>query len=523
MKSKNKSTLETKGGPDPDTNVSEIKSRLDEMTEQLAEVQSVKSANTEAIAELKAAIDATKETVADLPANYGPKLKALQDEVAKLATGAALLDGKSANAPEGIKAITKAIADSDVYKSIFDPKTGQKTQQIVANGQWSAPTRIESYASAAYKAPSPVVISDMAGGDYTVHKPGIVMQRQWDMDIMSRIPSVITRNATTYTVPYETDPSRYGAWKTTLAANIDGDPTPKSTATLTDTEGCLPGSTHRFYNASDVLLGTAVVVSFDSGTDVVTYVTNSLDFDATAGWKVTSENYSAIAELAEKPSGFVGTANRSFTLKTLPSIIPTTVNALNTVQGLQTLIERKMPMRDRRNMSYHLLYGDDTANQQLQGLRTYTGAQSYNWSDGVSGDNQVDAIMRAVNLIPWGAPIAVIMSQADLPALTLLKGGDGHYLRTGQFGMMPLSQIGMSWFLGAHELVFDYAVTSGDFTPINFSAASEIADQDTASLMWGYINDDFVKNIIRARYEATRAHAILDVQEYVVGEWDAAP
>jgi hypothetical protein len=530
LKSQNTDDLQTKGGAAPPVvDPASVKQDLDAIgakaDEALAALRNTPTADE--IKSIKDSIEAIKTTVEGLPyADHSALIKTLEGRVDELQTGAALLGTKAADQPSGIKAITQKIFDSELYKSIFDADGNPVKQQLPttggAKGNWTERTEIESFAAAGFKAPSPVVISDMAGGTTEVFKPGTVMQRDWAMDIMSRIPTVITRNATTYTVPKETQPSRYGAWKTTLAVAVNGDPTPVSTATLTDTEGCMNGSTHRFYNASDVLLGTAVVVSFNPSTNVVTYVTNSLDFDASIGWKVTSENYAATAELGEKPNQFVGDENESFTLKTLASILPTTVNALNTIMGLQALIERKMPIRDRRNMSRHLIYGDGTADE-LQGLRTYTGAQSYNWSSGVSGDNQVDAIMRAINLIPWGVPIAVIMSQVDLPALTLLKGSDGHYLKTGSFGQVPLTQVGLSWFLGAHELVFDYAVASGDFTPINFGGASEIADQDTASFQWGYIDDDFVKNIIRARYEATRAHAILDAQEFVVGEWDAAP
>jgi hypothetical protein len=527
---KNTSTIENKGGKPPVVDPASVKQDLDAIgakaDEALAALRNTPTADE--IKAIKDSIEAVKTTVEGLPyADHSTLIKTLEGRVDELQTGAALLGTKAADQPAGIKAITQKIFDSELYKSIFDADGNPVKKQLPttggAKGNWTERTEIESFAAAGFKAPSPVVISDMAGGTTEVFKPGTVFQRDWAMDIMSRIPTVITRNAATYTVPKETQPSRYGAWKTTVAVAINGDPTPTSTAELTDTKGCMLGSTHRFYHATtNALLGTAVVVSFVPATNVVTYVTNSLDFDAAIGSKVVSENYAAIAELGEKPNQFVGTENESFTLKTLASILPTTVQALNTIMGLQALIERKMPIRDRRNMSRHLIYGDGTADE-LQGLRTYTGAQSYNWSSGVSGDNQVDAIMRAINLIPWGVPISVIMSQVDLPALFLLKGSDGHYLRTGNFGQVPLTQVGLSWFLGAHELVFDHAVASGDFTPINFGGASEIADQDTASFQWGYIDDDFVKNIIRARYEATRAHAILDAQEFVVGEWDAAP
>ncbi len=532
-KTKNRSTIEDKGSKTaPTPEETEVKTRLAEMDEKLAEViATAKTAGGDSeavlaeIKTLKGVIDTVKESMEDLPGHYEKQLKAIGDQVDAFQTGAALGSMGKANVPMGMKVITQQVMDSPTYKSMMS-KSGEKYNQLKtsahSNGNWTERTEIESFAAAGYKAPSPVVVSDMAGTDTDVRRPGVLEAREWAMGIRSRIPSVITAGALTYTVAKETLPSRYGAWKTTLAANINGDPTPVSTATLTDVEGILRGAVHRFYNASDVQIGSAVVVSWDTGTKVVTYVTNSLDFDATSTWKVTSENYAAVAELAEKPNQFLGSATESFTLRMIPSILPTTVQALNTIQGMAAMIERKMPLRFDRNLSRHLIYGDNSADE-LQGLRTYSGAQSSLWSSGVSGDNQVDAVMRAINMIPWGVPIDVLMTQLDLPALTLLKGADGHYMRTGSFGQVPLTQIGLSWFLGSHELVFDYSVASGDFMPINWAGASEIADQNTASLMWGYIDDDFVKNIIRARYEATLAHAILDAQEYVVAEWDGAP
>ena len=131
--------------------------------------------------------------------------------------------------------------------------------------------------------------------------------------------------------------------------------------------------------------------------------------------------------------------------------------------------------------------------------------------------------MKSVNLIPWTSGIGCVMKQSDLTALTLLKDSTGQYLTSGNFGMVPLQMVGSAWFLGPFELVFDYANAATHFTVINWADASEIADQATAALMWGYIGNDFADNVIRARYEATLAHAIKSTQAYVVGTWDVAP
>lgn len=517
---KNTSTIENKDGKPPAvdtdairTELLGVKSKLDELGAALA-----KTPDAEEVTRLKSQIDALGVTVGDMPGSWDTLVKALNDRIDELQTGAALLGKAAADQPSGIMKITRDIMESDVYKSIFDAQ-GNRAGQVAQVGNFSAPVLVESYTAARYKAASPVVISDMAGGNLTAFRPGTIEAREFEMSLFGRIPTQIIQGATTVSIDKETLPSRYGAWKSEIAATLTAT---DSVATFTDVEGLMVGSVVRFWSATDTLLGSSIVVSIDTATDIVTFTTNSLTWSATIGWKVTSENYAAIAELAEKGNQFIGTAATTFTMKMIPSILPTTVQAINTVQGLQALIERKMPLRDMRNMSRHLLYGDDSA-PQLQGLRPYSGAQSSLWSSGVSGDNQLDAVMRAANLIPWGVQLSCIMSQVDLPALYLLKGSDGHYLQTGNFGMVPLTNVGTSWFLGPIELVFDFACASGDFTVINFSGASEIADQNTSSLMWGYINDDFVKNIIRARYEATRAHVILDSNEYVVGEWDAAP
>jgi len=498
------------------TEMDGIKSRLDEVGAALDGTP-----NATEITGLKSQIDAVKQSMDDLGGNYKGMIDALEKRVDELQTGAALAVGKDASAPAGIKAITKELEESAGFKSVLEAvKNGI---QVAGRDQFGAKSTIPSYASFGYKAADPVTIPDVSGQNLQVYRPGIFQEPRWQMNLATRIPSIVVAGATQYTIPYETDASEYGAITTTLAAAIDGDPTPKSAATFTDVEGFVVGTVVRFYDGDGALLGTSVITDINTGTKVVTFTTDSLTWDADIGDRVVSENYGATAELAKKPSGWVGTDNRTWYFKTMAVLTPTTVNSLRTVAGLQSLIESKAPDRDLRNMSWHLMYGDKDVANQIQGLRTYTGAQTYSWSGGPSGDNQVDAVMRAANLIPWTAPIACIMSQADLPSLFLLKGSDGHYLTSGNFGMVPLSQIGFQWFLGPYELVFDYAVTPTHFTVINWTDASELVDQDSASALWGYINDDFEKNIIRYRYEATRLHAIKSTRAYVVGTWDGAP
>lgn len=83
---------------------------------------------------------------------------------------------------------------------------------------------------------------------------------------------------------------RPGAWDGSwaplvpaLTAQLDGDPTAKSVATVDDVTPFTAGEWAQFYNSSDAILGIALIVSINGGTKVITFVTDSLTWDAEIG------------------------------------------------------------------------------------------------------------------------------------------------------------------------------------------------------------------------------------------------
>jgi hypothetical protein len=128
-----------------------IKAKLDE----LGAAQKGTPAAAE-IEQIKASVDAVVATVADIPGTYETLIKALEKRIDKMQTGAALNVGS--DTPEGIKAITKEIAETDdTYKALFDDN-GRRAGMIAAPGQFSHAKAIESFAAARFKAAAPVVI-----------------------------------------------------------------------------------------------------------------------------------------------------------------------------------------------------------------------------------------------------------------------------------------------------------------------------------------------------------------------------
>jgi hypothetical protein len=75
-----------------------------------------------------------------------------------------------------------------------------------------------------------------------------------------------------------------GAWTPlvpTLTVQLDGDPTPKSTATVDDVTPFVAGEYAQFYDATNAILGYAEIVSIAG--QVITFVTDSLTWDAAIG------------------------------------------------------------------------------------------------------------------------------------------------------------------------------------------------------------------------------------------------
>ena len=88
---------------------------------------------------------------------------------------------------------------------------------------------------------------------------------------------------TTYTVV-----RRPGAWDgdwtplvPTLTVQLNGDPTPKSTASVDDVTPFVAGEYAQFYNTANVILGYALIVSIAA--PVITFSIDSLTWDAEIG------------------------------------------------------------------------------------------------------------------------------------------------------------------------------------------------------------------------------------------------
>jgi hypothetical protein len=121
-------------------------------------------------------------------------------------------------------------------------------------------------------------------------------------------------------------------------------------------------------------------------------------------------------------------------------------------------------------------------------------------------------------------PLEVLMKKEDWTSILLLKASDGHYVHTAQ-GPVMFSDSPGARSLGPHRVIRDGSVRLGDWFIGAFASgmASEIPDKGVNQLALGFINDDFIRNIVRIRYEMTLEQAVLRTSAYSVGDWDSQP
>ena len=331
-------------------------------------------------------------------------------------------------------------------------------------------------------------------------------------DLSSWVPRIPVPGTDIYEFNRETEASRLGYVASTLTAGFSSGA--GAVASFAEVEGFTPGTVVRFHTTLGI--ETATILSI--AVLVVTFNAN-LDFDADADDVVTSENYGSTAEEALKPGGLADFELVQCALQTLATVIGTTRQRIKALPQLLSDIETKMRMRARRNRGFHIAYGDTVSNSdQLAGWASEVGVQTYLLSSGPANDFRADAIIRAAALVHSLNQLVVHLNIDEWNTIRLEKSPDnGHYVLTSFGPMVVVDRPGMR-SLGSMIINIDGVVQDGDFFVVDHLVASEWADQMSSEFSVGWINDDYLRNQIKLRYEEYVCHAILTTTGYVYGQ-----
>lgn len=223
--------------------------------------------------------------------------------------------------------------------------------------------------------------------------------------------------------------------------------------------------------------------SFTSGADY--QLAGSIKGEATAEWTKQTANVQTIAHW-----------------------MPATVQQLSDWGQLRSLIDNRLQYGLRLKEEEELMYGAGGANA-IEGLLTVSGTQDIATADArITSPTIIDQIMVG-NTEIYSAGYeanAVLLSPIDYEAVILLKGTDDHYLRqvfptaAGELRVWGLDMV--------RSQALEGAGTERNMIVGDFRVGAELLLREDVSVMLGFKDDDFIRNLRTVLAEERAAHAI---------------
>ena len=294
-----------------------------------------------------------------------------------------------------------------------------------------------------------------------------------------------------------------------------------------DASSFVVGSYIKVKSSAGVIETVGPIDSVDTtpGAQEIGFSGNLVDFDIDVGTPVFSTVSGAVDELGNKPYGYFEFKKDTESMKMIPIMGAVTRNQIMDVPGLQSYIEVKMRQRALRNLSWHLLYGDGSEDDQLSGLTTATGAQTLAWSDTVeTSNNRLDAIILGLDKVMSPGVPSLVMRKDTLRKISLEKDGESRYLHSKD-GLFDFVNMGPgNRRIGPYPVIIDQTMAADYVLCVDLSSASQLFYHPMGGVfMTGWKNDDFERNIIRVRYEDYLAHGVKSLQSYITVYLDNAP
>jgi HK97 family phage major capsid protein len=339
-------------------------------------------------------------------------------------------------------------------------------------------------------------------------RPGIISFLRDPVDFLDLVNTVPAIQADTYDYLRFTLESAGGHLVTKCKTLVDGDPTPKAEMEVDNVEGFFVGQTIKIWIAAGV--ETEVITAINTSTPSISVATDEYDYDIPVGTLVTSEQYAATAEEAQKPAGYLEAEELTVTLQTLAAYVILTRQRVRrtSVLNLAQYVEQELPRRQREVLEWHLINGDG-AGGELDGFLNATGLATDLWSGLTVGDTRADLILWAAAQIPSSRQMTAVLHKLDWWEITNAKATDGHYINT-PFGPATITDTPALKAIGSIRVVTSARIAQNTGLVLDLEAASEVVPGGDAEMQWGYINDQMIKNKITALYEESTAHAIKD-------------
>ena len=242
-----------------------------------------------------------------------------------------------------------------------------------------------------------------------------------------------------------------------------------------------------------------------------------------------TNNAAAVAERNAAGTAFGAKPQSSFTfvgeqapVRTIAHWEAAHRNVLADEPQLRSIIDNELMYGLRLQEDAQILSGDGTG-ENLTGVLSTNGIQTYDWSDGATlpvKDTKADAIRRAATLsfLAYYEPTGIVMHPNDWEDIELTKDANGQYLVAVSVAMGGEPKL---WRI---PIVETPAIPEGTALVGAFGTGAQLYDREQASIRISEQHADFfVRNAIVVLAEQRLALAVKRPEAFVKVTFDAEP
>jgi HK97 family phage major capsid protein len=231
--------------------------------------------------------------------------------------------------------------------------------------------------------------------------------------------------------------------------------------------------------------------------------------------KVFTNNAAPVAEGATKPESDLQFEVKTTSAKVVAHWTKASRQALDDVSQLRSIIDQRLLFGLAYKEEVQLLNGDGTG-QNLSGL--IVNSTAFAAPTGLAATQSIDTMRLAMlqaALSEYPAT-AHVMNPIDWTRIEIQKDGDGRYIIGNPQGTIAPTL----WSL---PVVATQAIAQDKFLTGAFQLGAQLFDRWDARVEVGYVNDDFIKNLVTILAEERLALAVYRPQAFIYGDLGFIP
>ena len=234
-------------------------------------------------------------------------------------------------------------------------------------------------------------------------------------------------------------------------------------------------------------------------TTISTSETNSVNALREASF---TDGAAEVAQGAVKPESEIVFEQYNVPIQTVAHWIKVSRQLMNDAPAIAAYIDTRLRYGLERRVDLQLVKGNGVS-PNLKGL---TASGNFTAFTPASGANLADSINKAKYEM-WAAtgvmPDTVLVNPSDWSKLELLREGSG----TGAYLYGAPGTVAGGMPFGV-RVVMNINITAGTFVIANMAEAATIFQRETAVVEMGYVDSDFVRNLVTLRAEERLALAV---------------